>query len=650
MSSIDLSSMLGMKTGDSVKPAITMEPQNMLPKVVLPSQIKYNFKFSALTLPRFAERMAQIREERLLALAKTLATNLFANWKVYSKQKRIVRVMFGKNINQRLTEMIREWKHTAKTIRHFKNMVRRSNKQNIISMFDPWKKYTKYAIKKRRYAYAVYIASNVCEKNLTRAANVMHKWFEYAHKRILLRKSIRRIQLKIVWPSFNSWNVYTTRRIKVKLMLKRHLGNIKIYYFHCWAECIQNIKKNRRRKLKQFAARMKASRLLPSWNAWIYLHSIHKIAKYCQSHYRGNKSRKITDPYIQNLMQTEEQRAKAEQTYLAAKLKNVHWKYYLRPHIRSAYRVNIRERRLKFTERDKAIKLAVKTNLIANAKNNKANKECKQKIIDYVRLSLRNIFTTFIMDSRHGIDTKYNVVSIKHLKILLKECGFILSKVRYEVFKNRIGINNTASKVKETISFDEFYDGLCQMNLVPKSFNFYTKSVYAYRHYTGARYKKASRLLKRRMAISQMKKDLLVKHRLSTGIQPLHVCQYCCKGFLLYTALHKHHKHAPDGCEALILDHLSATNIPDFDVKKTIDSKTRNRKEQNYLKDLIDEIEMEKIKYLETSNFAATEIQKVVRGWNIRKLPILQKMKELYEFSSLSSSSDNSPDSSIRST
>ena len=45
MSRINLSSMLGMKTGDPVKPAIVMEPQSMLTKVVLPSQIKYKFKY-----------------------------------------------------------------------------------------------------------------------------------------------------------------------------------------------------------------------------------------------------------------------------------------------------------------------------------------------------------------------------------------------------------------------------------------------------------------------------------------------------------------------------------------------------------------------------------------------------------------------------
>ena len=60
-----------------------------------------------------------------------------------------------------------------------------------------------------------------------------------------------------------------------------------------------------------------------------------------------------------------------------------------------------------------------------------------------------------------------------------------------------------------------------------------------------------------------------------------------------------HQKHAPDGCEALILDHLSATNIPHFDVNETVENKIHNSKEQHYLKELIDEIEMEKMQYLE---------------------------------------------------
>ena len=80
-------------------------------------------EFAALTLPRFAERMAQIREERLLRQAKILAEQLFKGWRVFARQQRIVRTMFGKTIKERLKEMLREWRHTAKIIRHFRNMV-----------------------------------------------------------------------------------------------------------------------------------------------------------------------------------------------------------------------------------------------------------------------------------------------------------------------------------------------------------------------------------------------------------------------------------------------------------------------------------------------------------------------------------------------
>jgi hypothetical protein len=99
------------------------------------------------------------------------------------------------------------------------------------------------------------------------------------------------------------------------MMLKRHLGNIEIYYFQCWYNGIKNIKRDRAKKLKQFAARIKANRLLPGWNAWIYLHSIHKIARYCQSHFRGNRSRSKTYPYIKNLIAKEKDRAKLEEDF-----------------------------------------------------------------------------------------------------------------------------------------------------------------------------------------------------------------------------------------------------------------------------------------------------------------------------------------------
>ena len=54
-------------------------------------------------------------------------------------------------------------------------------------------------------------------------------------------------------------------------------------------------------------------------------------------------------------------------------------------------------------------------------------------------------FTTFILDPRHGIDKKYEVVGVKHLKLVLKECGLNLSKVRFEI----IDIKTAQQKVKD---------------------------------------------------------------------------------------------------------------------------------------------------------------------------------------------------------
>ena len=42
-------------------------------------------------------------------------------------------------------------------------------------------------------------------------------------------------------------------------------------------------------------------------------------------------------------------------------------------------------------------------------------------------------------------------------------------------------------------------------------------------------------------------------------------------------------------------------------------------------------------------SFAATEIQKIVRGWNVRKQPTLLKMKEWYDVDSSVGSDNNTP-------
>ena len=87
----------------------------------------------------------------------------------------------------------------------------------------------------------------------------------------------------------------------------------------------------------------------------------------------------------------------------------------------------------------------------------------------------------------------------------------------------------------------------------------------------------------------------------------------------------------------------STADIPHFDVNEMVQGKMRNSREKAYLQELIDEIQQEKQERIlhpwsETLNFAATEIQKIVRGWNVRKKPLLMKMMEWYEFSSTPSS------------
>ena len=419
------------------------------------------------------------------------------------------------------------------------------------------------------------------------------------------------------------------------MMLKRHLGRVEAYYFQCWYVGIKKIKRNRAKKLKQFAARMKASRLLPGWNAWIYLHSIHKIARYCQSHFRGNRSRSKTNAYIKNLISKEHERAKLEEEFLAKKMKKLHWKYYMNRSARAAYRRVKDSRYLKYIERDKAIKIVTK-------KNMERNETARFEDIDEVRLVLQNIFTTFIMDPRHQHGAKFEVVAKSHVKIVLRECGFKMSKIRYEIFMNRLGLNDGK---KNNVSFDEFFNSLLKMNLISAKFGLYNRSVRAYRHYSGSRYATAARLYRHQMAQSQQIKNLLEQYRALPGRQPLHHCEYCHKGFLLYTALHRHKQLAPEGCKPLLLNPVSVVNVPHFDVMGLFQQKVREGREKSYLTELANQIEAES---RQTLHDAATEIQKIVRGWNARKVPLFQRMKEWYSFSSSNSEeeSNKTPSSS----
>ena len=79
---------------------------------------------------------------------------------------------------------------------------------------------------------------------------------------------------------------------------------------------------------------------------------------------------------------------------------------------------------------------------------------------------------------------------------------------------------------------------------------------------------------------------------------------------------------------------MSQVNVPHFDVMDVFQQKVRKEREKSHLKGLVNQIEAESF---QTLHDAATEIQKIVRGWNTRKVPLLQRMKEWYAFSSGSS-------------
>eukprot|EP00944_MAST-04C_sp_MAST-4C-sp1_P011069 g11069.t1 len=305
-------------------------------------------------------------------------------------------------------------------------------------------------------------------------------------------------------------------------------------------------------------------------------------------------------------------------------MKKLHWKYYMNRNVRVAYRMTKSSRYMKYVERDKAIRFVTKANM-------ERRESERYDGIDEVRLVLKNIFTTFVMDPRHQNGAKFEVIAKPHVKTVLNECGIKISKVRYEIFMNRLGLNNGS---KNNVSFDEFFDALLKMNLISAKFSLYNRSIRAYKHYSGSRYATAARLFRRQMVWSQQMKNLLEQYRASTGRQPLHKCEYCHKGFLLYTSLQKHKKMAPEGCRPLILNPVSQVNVPHFDVMDIFQQKVREEREKSHLKELVNQIEAES---LQTLHDAATEIQKIVRGWNIRKVPLLQRIKEWYAFSSGSS-------------
>ena len=90
-------------------------------------------------------------------------------------------------------------------------------------------------------------------------------------------------------------------------------------------------------------------------------------------------------------------------------------------------------------------------------------------------------------------------------------CGLNLSKVRFEIFLNRIGLDVIRGQ-KQYRSMTLCWSTKNEVNTKIDEFLF--KKPCAFRHYSGSRYNTIS-FAKRHMARSQMRKDLLEKYRLS---------------------------------------------------------------------------------------------------------------------------------------
>ena len=495
---------------------------------------KERMEFAALTLPRFAERMAEMRDARLLAWAKVLAQELFKAWRVRAHQRACVRRMMGKNIDERLTEMIQSWRQTTCTIIAYKRIRNRSRRLNLLDRFKPWQRFTVLMRKKRRYAYAVFRSSVVWERNQLIMGNIMKVWFKFSHKKAVVKRTVRRMQMRRAWPAFNSWHILAVRSRRVKQMLRRHFLQLKETTFLRFKQYMVKVKKERRRKLKQFAARMKSSRLLPGWNIWYALHSKHKVAKFVQARYRGIRSRRSTASYRKALVHQEVLRRSIEQEEMDRRMKSVH--------------LQIRKERRRCKGYYNATKGEVKSN--HREAMSTVRSRGKEKNVESV---YHAIFSSFCMDPRYvdpDFDQAFEVVPLSSLPFVLKECGIKkMSKVRYEVFVNRCNFIS-----QDAISFKEFIAGLKSFDLLPKKMGFGLRGQLKWRGFTGQMYRNAARVKVDHKIFSALKRRYLrdIRGSGNSPTMPKFQCPHCLNGYLLYTELFDHLGSAPNGCPALI--------------------------------------------------------------------------------------------------
>ena len=162
--------------------------------------------------------------------------------------------------------------------------------------------------------------------------------------------------------------------------------------------------------------------------------------------FEATKVESKTKPYIQNLITKEKKSEQDSKKIFDEKHEKIALKYYMSKNVHVAYRMVKNSRYMKYVERDKAIRFVTKANM-------ERRESERYDGIDEVRLVLKNIFTTFVMDPRHQNGAKFEVIAKPHVKTVLNECGIKISKVRYEIFMNRLGLNNGS---KNNVSFDEF--------------------------------------------------------------------------------------------------------------------------------------------------------------------------------------------------
>ena len=490
-------------------------------------------EFAALTLPRFAERMAEIRETRLIAWARVLAKELFVAWKKRSYQRVMVKRMMGKAIEERLAEMMHSWKHTAKTIRAFRNMKNRGRLQNLQSRIMPWYRFMIAMRKKRRYAYAVFRATVIYERNQYVVGTIHKAWFVWAHRRSLTKKAVYRMRMSAAWQSFHSWKLFVERARQVKRMLRRYLSRLERSTFERFAEYLKMKKKERRRKIKLFASRMKTSRMLPSWNGWYSLHCMHKVAKFVQSAFRGHRSREITTAMRAELLAAEKERSRIEEEEYAARISDC----------RRLHRKRLRQRDTRVYYRHAKLALQrTHTETLAMLRGTGRENDTRE--------SFHAIFKSFCHDPRRFQEKKFEVVDVHILRHVCAECGFRMSKKRFEIFVHRCNF-----LALDAIGFDEFFKGLQQMNLLSSKeerLPFSRRVSMAVRRKTGLVFHHSASLKAKNYVMSEIKRDILTEIRSVQSMKPLHHCPHCMRGYVFYTELFDHLEDAPHGCQALL--------------------------------------------------------------------------------------------------